>query len=65
MNPKNYQFKAIWILCLIYIISNKDINAQSSKYSIESFQDTYSELQEYQSIALLTGWDPLWTMSFN
>ena len=64
MNPKNCQFKAIWILCLIFIIFNKDINAQSSKYSIESFQDTYSELQEYQSIALLTEWNPLWSYEF-
>ena len=64
MTPKIYPVKAILVFCILSFLCNKVIKAQSPGYTIESYQDTYSELQEYQSIALLTEWNPLWSYEF-
>ncbi len=52
------------LLCLVNMEGG--LKAQSSEYTIESFQDDgYTELTSYQSIALLTNWHPFWTYEFD
>ncbi len=41
-----------------------ELSAQSSGYTIESFQDVYSELAEYESIVLQTQNDLFWEVEF-
>lgn len=57
--------KLIQILLGIYFtISFHSISAQSEGYVIESFQDVYSELTDYESIALLNDGSPIWDHYF-
>src|SRR6187455_2939581 len=49
---------------LYIIISLHSISAQSPGYSIESFQDVYTELTEYESIVLQTQNDLFWEVEF-
>ena len=60
---KSLSIKAMLTFCVFMLIMTI-VKSQTPKYAIQSFQGAYSELQEYQSIALLTGWDPLWTYEF-
>lgn len=45
-------------------ISFHSISAQSEGYVIESFQDVYVELTDYESIALLNDGNPIWDHYF-
>lgn len=56
------------ILALVFLSSipnGRHLIAQSEKYSVESVQGVYEELNTYESIALNTEFDPLWTYEFN
>ena len=64
MTSKIYPAKAILVFCILSFLCNTEIKAQSPGYTIESFQDTYTELESYESIALITGFDPLWSFEF-
>jgi hypothetical protein len=46
------------------VLAKFGLIAQSSEYTIESFQGVYTELSTYESIYLLTGGDRLWEYDF-
>lgn len=47
------------------IFSTCNLSGQSSEYTIESFQDVYSELSSYQSVAILTMGSIFWEYEFD
>jgi hypothetical protein len=63
---KQSSFQAILISTFILSILSipNGIHAQLDDYRIESFQDIYTELEEYQSVLILTGGGPLWIYEF-
>ncbi|HEY5825402.1 MAG TPA: T9SS type A sorting domain-containing protein [Cyclobacteriaceae bacterium] len=58
---------ALYLFCVIgflMFIPFKSIS-QTSQYDIESFQDVYSELSSYQSVAILTEGSIFWEYEFD
>ncbi len=51
-------------LSIIFIWSILALPAQNPYYTIESFQDEYTELEEYNSMAIETGGAPTWDKRF-
>lgn len=58
--------KTLFLLLLtIYLVfSDSLVSGQSEEYAIESFQDEYTELTEYESISLIFDGSPLWEYEF-
>ena len=54
----------IFLLATYFTFSYRQISAQSEGYTIESFQDEYTELSEYESMSKIFGGDPLWEYEF-
>lgn len=57
-------YKARLLVLVTVLYCGSQSSAQSSEYTIESFQSVYEELTSYQSIGILTGGDPLWEYEF-
>ena len=64
MTSKIYPAKAILVFCILSILCNTVIKAQSPGYTIESYQDVYSELDEYESVVVQTKKFLFWQLEF-
>ena len=58
--------RSLFVFFLAFMITNSihELSAQSSGYTIESLQDVYTELTEYESIVLQTQNDLFWEVEF-
>lgn len=61
---KLQKYLNVLILAICMTVVNAKLAAQTDKYAVESFQGNYEELENYESIALNTEFDPLWTYEF-
>jgi len=58
--------KVFYFITASYLFfSFQSISAQSEEYVIESFQGEYTELTEYESVAILALGNPLWELEFD
>lgn len=60
------QLKSRYCNCFLFLFLCIQVNmsGQITHYTIESFQGEYDELTSYQSVALLTDFDPFWWYEF-
>ena len=61
---RNIQLSKSGFVVISITILSFNLMAQSPNYTIESFQGNYSELSNYQSVAILTKGDLLWEFEF-
>ena len=55
---------AQWCISICFFFLYLNTKAQSSEYTIESFQDVYTELTNYESVGILALGNPIWEFEF-